>query len=162
MMVNVGFNLFLSDCTDSPAEIAACPQMLTPIALLEQGELVLQFARRNAFDILNNLGWTQGRWTGDHEVNMVTAEMTFQDGHLSTRTDLADNFSRSFGGFAAQHLIAVFGYPHKVILNIVDRMRSLAIVGHRFCSAILQGILLELRAEAIRLKAKVLYLAHGK
>ena len=75
---------------------------------------------------------------------------------------MADNFSRSFCRFTAQSLIAVFRHPHKVILNIVDCMRSLAIVGHVACSTILQGILRPFRAEAIRLKAKVLYPAHGK
>ncbi len=162
MMVNVGFNLFLRDRAHRATEIAAGPQMLTPVAFLEQGELVLQFARRNAFNALSDLGRRE-RWrTGNHQVNMVTTEMTFQDGHFPTYADLADNFARSFGGFTAQHLITVFGDPYKVILNIVDRMRSLAIVGHGWCSTILQGILLEIPAEAIRLKAKVLYLAHGK
>src|SRR4051794_23002868 len=129
-MVNVGFNLLLSDSANSAAEIATRPQVLTPVAFLEQGKLVLQFARRNAFDILRDLGRSQYWRARQHQVNVVATDMPPQNGHFSAHTHLSDDFSRSLSGFTAQDLVSVFRDPHKMVLDIVDRMCSLAIVGH--------------------------------
>jgi hypothetical protein len=162
MMFNVGFNLLLSDSAHRAAEIASRPQVLSPVALFQQGKLILQFARRNPFDELGNLSRTERGWCRHHQMHMIATDMAFQNGDFTARTDLPDDFSRSFCRFTAPDLVTLFRDPHKVILDVVDRMCSLAIVRHLFCFPILQGILRSFLAEAIRLKAKVLYLAHGK
>jgi len=101
MMVDVSFDLFFGDSADGATEIAACPQMLSPIALFEQRELILQFARRNAFDVLGNLGGTQAGRTRHHQMNMIGADMPFQDRHFTTHTDLTNDFACALGGFTA-------------------------------------------------------------
>ena len=161
-MVNVGFNLLLRDGTFCAAKIAARPQLLSPIAFLERGELILQLVRRRAFQVLRDLRWTE-RWrTGHHHMPMVGAQMAFHNRDFTAHTDLSDDVACAFGDLAPQHLVTVFGDPHQMILNVVHRMRSLAIVGHVLWLTILQGILPLFRAEAIRLKAEVLDQAHGK
>ena len=162
MRFKVGFNVFFSDSANGAAKIAACPQGLTPVALFEQWKLILQLSRRNAFDLLSKLSWREARRTGNHQVNMVAADRTFQDRHFTAHAALTDNLACSFCRFTTPHRLSVLRHPYKVIRSIVDRMRSRAIVGHFSCSTILQGSLRSFRAEAIRLKAKVLYLAHGK
>src|SRR5579859_6844138 len=147
MMVNVGVDLFLSHSTNRATQIATHPQRLSPVAFLERRKLVLQFARRYALDELSDLGWTQTRRCRDHQMDVVTAGMPFDDRDFSTGADLADDLTRTLGGLAAQDLVAVFCDPDNVIVNVVDRMRSLTRVGHCLCSPILQGILLSFRAD---------------
>src|SRR5689334_12739046 len=108
MMVNVGFDLFLSNCTNRATKIAARPQMLPPVTFLERWKLILQFTRRNTFDELGNLGWREGRRTRYHQMNMITADMSFQNGDFAAGANLSDNFSRSLCHFTPQHLIAIF------------------------------------------------------
>ena len=162
MMVNVRFDLLLRNGSAGAAEIAACPQMLAPVAFLEQGKLVLQLARRDAFDELRDLRRTERGRCRHHQMAMIATDMPLQDRDFPTGADLPDQVARPLCRFAAQHLIAVLRDPYKVILNVVDRMRSLPLVGHCSCSPILPGMLLSFLAEAIRLTAKVLYPAHGK
>jgi hypothetical protein len=162
MMFKVGFNLRLGECANGAAEIATRPQVLSPIAFFQHGKLVLQFARRHAFDELGNLGWRECGRCRHHQMDRIATDRPFQNGDFPAGTDLPDDPSRSFGRFTAQHLVTLFRDPPKVILNVVDRMCSRAIVGHRTCSPILQGILASFPAEPIRLKAKVFYPAPGK
>ena len=160
-MVNISFNLLLRDGPHRAAKIATCPQVLPPVTFLERGELILQFVRRRAFQVLHDLRWTE-RWrTGHHHMYMVGAEMAFHNRDFTAHTDLSDDVACAFGDLAPQHLVTVFGDPHQMILNVVHGMRSLAIVGHVRWLTILQGILPLFRAEAIRLKAEVLDQAHG-
>ncbi len=92
---------------------------------------------------------------------MIAPDRPLQKGDFPAGTHLPDAFSRSFCRFTAQAWVTLCCDPHNGIVNVVDCRRSLAIVGHLLCSPILQRILRSFRAEAIRLKAKVLYLAHG-
>jgi len=68
-------------------------------------------------------------------VHMVNAHMPLHDGDVSAHTDLTDKFARPFSDFAFQNFVAVFRHPDEVILNVVDGVRSFAIVGHGFSPA---------------------------
>src|SRR6266496_284803 len=94
-------------------------------------------------------------------MHRVAADRPLQNGDFTAGTHVPDDFSRAFCRLTAQDRVTVLGDPPKVILNVVDRRCSRALVGHRTCSPILPAILRSFLAEAIRLKAKVLYLAHG-
>src|SRR6185369_873361 len=118
MMINIGFDLFLSDRTNRATKIAACPQMLSPVSFFEQGKLILQLTGRHPFDELSNLSWREGRWTRHHQMNVVAADMTFQDRNFAASTDLSDDLSCAFCRLSAQHLITILRHPHKVILYI--------------------------------------------
>ena len=136
--------------------------MLPPIAFFERGKLILQLARRDAFQVLHHLRWTERRWTGNHQVDVVNTHMPFHNCDFTTHTDLTQNVARSLSDFSAQDVVAIFGHPDQVILNVVDRMRPFAIFRHGLYSIILARIVSLFRAEAIRLKAEVLDQAHGK
>ncbi len=155
MMVNVGFDLLLGYSADCAAKIAPRPQMLAPVSLFQQREFILQFPRRYSLDELGDLRWTEIGRRRHHQMHMVTTDVALQDGDFSAGTDLADNVACPFRRFSPQHLVAIFRHPHEVILNVVDRMRSLPILRHDGSPPIVSGILRSFLAEAVRLKAKV-------
>ena len=138
MFLNVLLNLLGGDSANRGAEIAARPQVLTPIALAQMGELLLQFAGRYACDVLDNLGRSQQRRAGYQDVDVINADMTLDNRDVSAHTYLADNIACSLGHFGPQHGIAIFGGPHKVVLDVIDCVSTFAVVRHdyppRFCS----------------------------
>ncbi len=77
---------------------------------------------------------------------MVFAHVPFDYLYLSAQARLSYQLSRSFGYLSFQHLIPVFRYPHKVILDVIQRMRSASILRH--C------IILATPLKLFRLKAK--------
>src|SRR5258706_5574082 len=125
MMVNVGFDLFLSDCANGATEIASRPQVLAPVTLFQQGKLVLQLARRYAFDELSNLSRTERGRCRHPQMHMIATDMPLQKGDFTAGTHLPDDFSCAFCRLTAQDLLTVLRDPHQVILNVVDRMCSL-------------------------------------
>ena len=130
MLFNVFFDLFLSHRTHRRTEIAARPHVAPPIALLQMRKLILQQPRRPSFQVLHHFRWAQLRPTRHQDMDMVLTHMPPDDFDFSTQTTLQDQLSSSLGHFAAQDMIALLRHPHKVVLDIIDRMRSFAIVCH--------------------------------
>src|SRR5437667_9490202 len=85
---NVLLNLVLGDCTDCRAEIAACPQMPSPVAFLQMRELFLQLAGRDAFDVLDYFGWRQSGRTRHQHMNVIDTDMTLDYFDVTAHTHL--------------------------------------------------------------------------
>jgi hypothetical protein len=107
-----------------------CGAILTPVAFLQMRELFLQLSGGHAFDVLDDLGRAQGRWTRYQDMHVIDADMALDNGQFAAHTHLTDNVARAFGYLSAQHLIAVLGSPHQVVLDVVDRVSTFAIFWH--------------------------------
>src|ERR1700730_18572786 len=107
MLFNCLLDLLLADGADTGTEVATRPQMLSPIAFLEVGKLILQFARGGSLQILSDFGRTQLRRTRHQQVNMVSADMALHDGDVSAHAELSDDFAGSFCDFRPQHLVPI-------------------------------------------------------
>ena len=64
------------------------------------------------------------------DMDMVLTHVPFDDFDVPTKATLQDQFSRPLGHLAAQYLIAIFGHPHKVVLDVINCMRTLAVICH--------------------------------
>lgn len=84
---------------------------------------------------------------------MFLANVSFHYLDVTAHTALLDEFPHSFSYLAAQHMVAVFRDPHKMVLDVVKRVRPCSVVRH-------QSAILTEDAKALRLKAKVLDPAH--
>jgi hypothetical protein len=157
-MVNVLANLLFGYPSQAGTKIATRPDVLSPVAFLQVRKLLLQATRRGAFQVLHDFGRTQTRWATDQPMNRLFADRAFQNVNGSAHADWLDKVARSLGNFALQKVVAIFGHPHPVILDILHRMRPCALV----VPALLRSLYYRNPAQAIRLKAKVLDLALGK
>ena len=162
MLLDIFPNLFLCDRTHRRTEVATCPQMLSPIAFLQVRELFLQLARRHAFELWHKLGWTQQRWTRHQHMDVIATDMPFHNLNVSAHCYRPENLPCPFRDLAAQALIAILADPHQVVLDVIDGLASLPIVGQLPLSLLgSKGSLPAFAAKAIRLKPKVLDRAHG-
>jgi len=162
MFLNVLLDLLLGDHAHRRTEISPRPQVLSPIALLQMRKFLLQFPRRYSLQVWHDFGWTQQRWTRHQHRHMVSTHMPLQNGYIPAQAHLSQYLTRPLGHLPPQDLIAVFRHPHQMILDVIERVRSFAIVWHAtFSPSGLKVILPCFLAKAIRLKAKVLDLAHG-
>ena len=128
MFLNVVFDLLFGHCADRRAEVASTPQMLPPIPLLEMGEFILQFARRGSFHILSDFRRTECGWTRYEQMDMVGADVPFQDGDFTAHAHLPNDLAHTLGYLTLEHFVAILGRPYKVVLNIVGRMRPFSIL----------------------------------
>src|SRR5690349_19872221 len=102
MFFNVLLDLLLANGSDTGTEVATRPQMLSPVAFLQVGILVLQFARGGSSEILGNFGWTQLWRTRHQQVNMIDRHVPLHNVDVSTHTYLPNDFAGSFGNFCPQ------------------------------------------------------------
>ena len=128
MLLDIGADLFLRYATHRRTKIAPRPKMLSPIPLLQVRKLVLQLPRRGPFQIRHHFRRTQHRGTRYQQMHMFLAYMPCYNRDIPTHTDLANQFPRPQRHFARQHGIAILSDPHKVVVDIIDRMRTTPII----------------------------------
>ena len=61
-------------------------------------------------------------------MHVIGADMPFQNGDIPAHAHLADQLTSALSHFASEHLVSILGDPHAMVLEIVDRVRPVAIV----------------------------------
>ena len=79
-------------------------------------------------------------------MHVVFAHMPLDYLYLSAQAGLSYQFPRSCSYLSFQHLIPILRYPHKVVLDVIQRMRSASILRH--------DSILAIWLKQFRLKAK--------
>ena len=73
-------NEFVGDSTHTGTEIPTCPEVLSPVALLETGELLLQEAGGTSLEVLGDLGRADGGWAAYEKMDMIFGHYSLDDG----------------------------------------------------------------------------------
>ena len=97
-------------------------------------------------------------------MDVIDTDMAFDNLNVPAQSDLAQDLAGAFGHIPTQHVVTILCHPYQVILDIVDRMDSFAILWHSMGPSRhgrSQESYSRFRAKAIRLKAKVLDPANG-
>ena len=96
---------------------------------------------------------------------MLLRDMTADKAQIPAQARVPEQFAATLGDFAPEDVIAVFGDPYEVVLNLVDGVGAAPVISHgsvglasREASFAWKLILRDqnLNAKAVRLKAKVL------
>jgi len=58
---------------------------------------------------------------------MILAYIPFQYRDLSRHAYLTDNIPCALGNLSSENLVSIFRHPHKVILDVVDRVHTSSI-----------------------------------
>lgn len=123
------------------AKITSRPEMLTPVSFSQARKLFKQLVGTPTFDSPHDLARRHLRRRRHQNVDMILADHTFQnpyleDPHLKGITGLPDQLPHPFTDFPFQDGIAIFRYPDKVILDLLDRMAPVTVVHGSFPKAI--------------------------
>jgi len=113
--------------TGSDAKVASGPKMPAPISLFNHWEFLKKFRGGSAFDPSHNFTRRHGWWCRHKYVNMIFTHNTFDDSYFKRLTSLPHKFPYPKGYITFQHVIPVFCYPYKMVLNIENRMTTVSI-----------------------------------
>ena len=108
-------------------KIASCLKMLPPIPFLNMGKLLEYFSRGTPLHPLHDVRRRDIRWGRNQDMHMVLARHSSQYLNLKPFTGLTNKFPQPKCKISLQQLVAVLGYPNKMILDLVLCMATLAI-----------------------------------
>jgi hypothetical protein len=128
MMLKVALDHLFCHLPCRGAKIAARPKMSAPVAFLQVRKLLKQSAGCVAFDPSHDLAWCHMRWRTHQDVHMIFTHCALHYPDLKRLTHLANQLADSFRNLRGQYLIPILRDPHKVILNLKNRMTSVSVV----------------------------------
>ena len=126
-MLQIVLNHFFRHLAYRCTEVSSRPEMPTPILLFQVRKLFKQLARRAPLDPPHDLARRHGRWTTAQNMHVILAHYTFHNPNLKGFAGLTNQFSYTLRHLSAQHLVPVFRYPYKVVLNLKNRMTAIPI-----------------------------------
>jgi hypothetical protein len=63
-------------------------------------------------------------------MDMIFAYTALYDRYSAAETTLSNDFACSSCNFSNERMVSIFGYPHEVVLDIVDRMPAGLVINH--------------------------------
>ena len=128
MMFQILLDHLFRHLSDRGTEISPRPKMSPPIALLQMRKLLKQPTRRPSFDPPHDLTGRQfGRRT-HQDVHVILAHHTPHYPDLKSLAGLAHQLSDTLGHVPRKNPIAIFRNPHKVVLNLKNRVAAISVV----------------------------------
>jgi len=119
----------VGDIAAGRAEITACPEVPSPVALLQGRELMLNLVRQAPFHSAHDVADRELRRDRDKHMHMIRRQDALDDGHAELGADLADDLADAQAQLACQNLEAILGDPDDVVAMIENRVRA-GVVGH--------------------------------
>ena len=127
---NVLLNHFVRDIATRTYEVASAPQVPAPERPVQRSEVSEHAVARLALHGLHHSARGNVRRHGQEDMDMILANVTFEDFDIKLPAYLADEFPDTFGDLATQNRLAVLRRKDEVVLEIVDRVGGLAVVLH--------------------------------
>ena len=155
MVLQILLNHLFSHLAYSCAEISPCPKMSTPVPFLDIWILFKKLARCSTFNPSHNLTRSHGGLSRDQNMHMILTHSSLDYTKLKRLTCLPNKLSNPFSNFSNQYLVAIFRYPNKVILNVIDRVTAISILHNclhmiRDSYALTYGSKLVLKADRLK------------
>lgn len=110
------------------SKIASGPKMLSPGLSPQFSKLFQHLAATPSLEALHQVTHRDLRWHWDQQVYMVNRDMPTFDVHIQCGTRQPDQLPPAYRDLTAQHLLPIFGNPHQVVFEVIDRVRCFAIV----------------------------------
>jgi hypothetical protein len=128
MMRQIFVNHFFREFSGGNAEISSRPEMTTPVSFLYHREFLENFSSNPPLDSSHDVSGRDIGWCRNQDVDMILADDTSQDLNLELFTCLPNQFAHPQGEVSLKHMVAVLGYPNKMVLNLEFCMTALAII----------------------------------
>jgi len=123
------------------------PKNAAPNSAFSNAETPQTEFGRSPLNTSHDLARRQGRRPTDKNVHMIFADNAFHDPYLKSRAGLPHQLPHTLRDFSRQHLVAVFRHPHKVVLNLINRMAAITLL-HRTSS--IHGSIVSAKADRLK------------
>ena len=119
------------DIAGRHCKVATCPEMLSPVSLLEFWEFHLEFTRGLTLEVLHKCGECDTGVYGEQEVYVVRCHCSGKDLHTIFNADLTNEYLGTLTDVAFQYFVPVLGNPREVYLDVENGVGSFPILcGH--------------------------------
>ena len=127
MMLQVVLDHLFCHLNYRGTKIASRPKMSSPVTLLQMRKLLEQRAWCVAFDPLHDLARRRLRWRTHQDVHVIFTHHTLHYPDLEGLKPLAYQLSDPFRNLCGQYLVTLLRDPHKVVLNLKNRMAPVSV-----------------------------------
>ena len=127
MMGKIFVNHLLGQFSRGYAKVASCPKMSAPIPFFNMRKLLKYFVRCTPLYPAHYLGWRHIGRRRDQYMNVILTDHSPQYLNLKVFTRLTNQIAHTVRKFSLQDLIAILGYPDKMVLNLKFCVAALAI-----------------------------------
>ena len=128
MVLQVVLNHIFCHLPNRCTKIPSRPEMPPPVPFLDLRVLLEQLRCRSPLDSPHDFARRHTRWTAHQNMHMILAHHAFHNPNLERITGLAHQLSHSFCNLSPQHLVPILCHPHKMVLNLKNRMTAISIV----------------------------------
>src|SRR5689334_4496522 len=101
--------------------------MPTPIPFLDMGKFLKQLVCGASFQSSHYFTWCHCWRATDQYVNMIFTDDTLYNTDFKCFTRLPHQCPYPFSDITCENLVTVFRYPHKVVLNLINRMAPVSV-----------------------------------
>ena len=129
-MLQVFSDQLFCEISSAPSTIPNCPEMLTPVSLLQLWKLLLQQPGRSSFEALHDLTNRLRRRIFKVHMDMILTDCPFENFDVLSITDLDDQFSTPFLNVSFKDVIAVLRDPDDVDSQSGDTMIASSLLCH--------------------------------
>ena len=128
MMCQIFLNHCFRQFSGGNAEISSRPEMTAPVPFLYHRKFLENFSSNPPLDSSHDVSGRDIGWCRNQDVDMILADDTSQNLNLELLTYLPNQFAHPQGEVSLKHMVAVLGYPNKMVLNLEFCMTALAII----------------------------------
>lgn len=127
MLVEIVHDDIISDVAAGCREVASGPETLSPIALSDVLELLLDFSRGAPFRHTHKVADRDVGWDLDEHVDVVLRQRPIHDRDAHLCAYLLDDIAHSKPDFAMEHLEPIFWCPDDMVTVVENRVTAGAI-----------------------------------
>jgi len=127
MMLKVLLNHIFCKLARCDTEIPPRPEMFTPVPFLQVWEFLKDLSRRPSLHPSHDVRRGNIWWRRNENMHMILAGHTAHYLNFETFAGLSHELPNSKGNITLQNVIAVFGYPNKMIFNLIASVASMTV-----------------------------------
>lgn len=113
-------------------EVAALPEALSPIALADVFELLLDFAGRAPFCAADEVADRNVRRDFDEDMDVVARQGAIDDRHAHLVADLTDDLAHPEPHFAMEHFEPILRRPDQMVAMVKCRVTAAPVAHSRY------------------------------
>src|SRR5665213_4571844 len=124
MFVQITHDDVIGDVAGRGREVASLPEALSPVALTDMFEFLLDLARGPALGPAHKVA-DRDMWRDfDEHMHMVARKGTVDDGHAHLGADLPNDLAHPEANFPLEHLEPVLGRPDEMVAMMKCRVTA--------------------------------------
>ena len=131
MRLNILLDYLVRHIPTTGREIAPRPDVPPPILPPDFPELFHHPPTTSSLYSLHQVTHRHIRWHRYQQMYVVYCYVAADYIHVQGDTGLTNQFAQPKPYFTSQHRLAILGYPHKMVFQIINRMRSFSITHYR-------------------------------